>query len=670
MPVTMGGMASGVDTDAIISKLVDVERRPILQLELDKKRYRTRKEALKGLREHLEEIDKHAKNLYGFRASFDEKKSISSDESTIEATANKLAREGVTSIKVERIASNHKISSDPMNPQDRLPAASFTLSVKDDSHTIRFKGGRIQSLKERIEEEASDILTATLIKRSENEEVLVLESKVSGEKGEIQITGDKDFLKAIGMVSGEKDEKQDKVSLVFDRRYFTSYMGEKKIADQDGSITVSADGKSVSLQGLLWQEYALPLASAVKKDTVLQFSLAHAKEAQDEEPVPFRVELGPEERTVIKGIELRGYNVSRLRREEEKKKKKELDSFLGIGVVVDDKGKRIEKIYPFDKDTKGTQEIPLGRDFNEKSVTRIILYSNEGRADFSDVAISTPIKGKGLLDPKNAITRAEDAKLSIDGIEITRDKNMGLTDVIQGVSLNVKRPSTHAVTIDVRRDIEAVMDKIRKFVESYNKYLDYNAQLIKTEKISKPGERGTGERGLFVGDMTVSRIESTLRKTVNSAYPSRAERPIKMFPEMGVNTGNINADWETIKQGKLVVDESKVEETLRSNPEGVRDFFGSDTDGDNRTDNGMAFAVVDALKPYTASGKNVIVSKMDLEDENIKLANERIERKEEHVKKYEEKLRRKFASMEKSMSGAKAQDAWLKQQMGASQKEK
>ncbi len=664
MPVSMSGMASGMDTESIINKLVEIERRPIQQLEIDKNKYRNRKEALKQLQGVLEEIDKNAKNLFGFRASFDDKKALSSDTSIIEATATKKAKEGSTALKIVKTATNHKVSSDPVKNDEKLPAASFTLSVNGESATVRFKGGRLQSLKERIEEEASAMLGASVVKKTEDYDILTLESKVSGEKGEIQITGDKDFLKSIGLVKGEKDEKKDAVALVFDKRYFTGYAGDKKPGNQNGSIDVSQEGKSVGIKGLLWQDYIMPLSVPVKKETLLELDFSYKKDVQEEEPVPFRVELGPEERTVVKGIELKGYNVSRIRKEEEKKEKKDFDSVLGVGVVADEDGKRTERIYPLEKDSKGKQEIPIGRDFQGKSVTKIILYCNDGAAEFSDAKIVTPIKGKGLLDPKNTVAKPDDAVINVDGIDITRDRNNGISDIIEGVTLDLKRPSDRTVSIDVSHDYEACIDKIKKFVESYNKYLDFHAQLIKTEKINKPGEKTREGRGPFVGDMSIVRIESSLRRVVNSAYPSKAEKPVKMFPEMGVNTGDINADWESIKQGKLLVDETKVQETLRANPEGVKDFFGSDNDGDNRTDNGMAFTVVNTLKPYLSTGKNIITSKMDLEDENIKLANDRIERQEDHVKNYEEKLRKKFSAMEQSISGSKAQQNWLKQQTG------
>ncbi len=49
MPVTLGGVASGMDTDQIIQKLVEVEARPIIQWQEEKDRYSLRKEALRQL---------------------------------------------------------------------------------------------------------------------------------------------------------------------------------------------------------------------------------------------------------------------------------------------------------------------------------------------------------------------------------------------------------------------------------------------------------------------------------------------------------------------------------------------------------------------------------------------------------------------------------------------
>jgi flagellar capping protein FliD len=78
----------------------------------------------------------------------------------------------------------------------------------------------------------------------------------------------------------------------------------------------------------------------------------------------------------------------------------------------------------------------------------------------------------------------------------------------------------------------------------------------------------------------------------------------------------------------------------------------------------MAYTFVTMLQPYVGLGNNIIKSKIDLENNSIKLADERIERQTEHLKKYEEKLRSKFTAMEKAMQGSKAQKGWMNAQMG------
>lgn len=273
---------------------------------------------------------------------------------------------------------------------------------------------------------------------------------------------------------------------------------------------------------------------------------------------------------------------------------------------------------------------------------------------------------------KNEIAKAQDAKLKVNGVEITRDNNNGLTDIIKGVNLDLRMASKVPVEINIKNDIEVATDKIRKFVKAYNDYLDFHRKLIKTGKSSKPGDYKEKKRdqGLFVGDMTIVRIENMMKRTVNAAYPTRAEKPVRIITQMGISTGKINADWESIKLGKLVIDEEILKNTIIDNPEGVSMFFGSDTDGDNRLDAGMAYNLNKKLKAYVGFGRNIISSKIEMENQSIKLANERIVRQTDHLKKYEDKLRAKFGAMEKAISGANSQRNWMNAQMGNNDKKK
>lgn len=665
MPFTMGGMASGVDTDTMINKLVEVESQPIKQLQRSKLVNNQKKEALRKLSSQLKELDAKARDLYGFRAAYDEKKAVSSDTSVIEANASKQADSGSNRVEVIQLASYHKITTDTIEYEKKLPAGKIIISVNGMEKTISFRGGGLKSLNEAIREEADDIVATDYISTDGTKYVIGLTSKIPGKKGEIGVKGSEELLKASGLINGEKIKSQDDIPVVFDRKYFSSYEGENKPQEQDGTLEVGKEGKEAAVKGQLWQEYELPVKAEVKKDTILKFSFTYTKE--EEEKVPLKVETGPEEEINVKGIKLKSYNISRIR-PLSKKEEKKFDSALGIGIISSDNGKRFEKIYPIEKDAAKNQEIPVGRDFEGKQVLKLVLFCNDGSAVFVEPVLSTPVKAKGDFELKNTIAKAENAKLKVEGLEIERDRNEGLNDVIKGLTLNLKRKSESPVELKVSPDLDKPVQKIKEFVESYNRYLDLHKALTKAVKTDKPGEsQKLQESGLFMGDMALVRLENSVKTTISGSYPARVEKPVKMFNQMGVSTGKVNASWESIKEGKLVIEEEELKKVIVENPDGVKEFFGSDIDGDNKVDNGMAYILVKTINPYISSGKNIIETKIDFEDNSIKSADDRIARQELHIKQFEEKLRKKFAVMEKSISGAKTQQSWMKNQMGGGQ---
>lgn len=669
MPISMSGMASGMDTDAIIEKLVNVESRPIQQLEIRKRNHGNRKEGLKALGRYLEDVNSSARDLYGFGSSFSDKQAVSSDSSALDAKAGSKADTGDKKIKILQLASPHKVSTDPVEEKETLPAGTFTIEVDGATQAINFKGGTLKDLEEKIRETASELVASSYIRKDGSAYVLTLQSKKTGEKGEIRLTGDKDLLTKIGLVDGNAQGGKTEVAVSFDARYFTSYMGEKKAGAENGSIRVGDGGRSVSLQGLVWREYALPVEIALQPDTMIEFDVNYSGQKGDDFGVPRRLRLGPKEKINIKGIILEGYNVER-KREGKKEDQAVFDSLIGIGLVSMDKGRRTERIYPLGKDASGTAKIEAGRDFKKGAISKIILYCNRGAMDIANVRIATPKEAKNWYAMKNVIGAPKDARLSLDGVEVTRDRNDNLTDVIRGVDLTLKRVADYEIGLRIEHNADAPVDKIKKFVDAYNKYLDFQRDLTKAAISEKPGEfeKALSQSGLFVGDMTLMRLQSILQSTITDAYVSPSDKPIRMLSQIGVSTGAINADWETIKSGKLKVDEALLRKTISDNPDGVAEFFGFDSDGDGKADNGMAVKLAYVLKPYVGSGKNIIAAKIDLEENSIKLADENIKQKEEHIKAYQDKLKRKFAAMEQAISQTNSQKQWMKYQLGSQEK--
>ncbi|MCL2025940.1 MAG: flagellar filament capping protein FliD [Leptospirales bacterium] len=688
MPITVGGVASGMDTGGIIDKLVEIELKPIEAMQLDIHLNRRKIAALEELSVALKELDRASRELYGFRASYNDKSVFSSDPRVLSASATKLAEKGTHRIEVLETASAHIISTDEISENTPIMAGRFTLRVDDESFTVNFRGGKLKDLQERIDEAAADKIATSIMKTSGDKAVLTLTSKVQGQKGEILLSGNMDILKSIGLAGGMKTRETLGADLNFERRYFGRYDGDKDVSSRYGSIQTGDDGKKVTLTGALWQEYLLPVKITVKNDTVFEFAALHKQQQEEkkDEDASLSVEIGPVEKTIVDGIELKGYNISRTPPGRQSTGgEKSFDSLLGVGIVSDTGGRRTERIYPLETggeaETGGEsvrQAIPIGRDFAGKQITKVIFYCNEGEAEFSDARISASDETGNSFEPRNIVAKASDARMIVNGTEISRDKNTELTDVIKGLNFNINSVSQLPITIKVDPDIENSLEKIRVFVESYNKYIDLHLALTKIDT-GKPGSFRPADRrkendfrkrentnGLFAGDATIIRLDNTLKTVISSSYPNRADKQIRVLSQIGVSTGSSNSAWSSIKEGRLVIDEDTLREVVFENPEGVRMFFGSDSTGDNKEDSGLAFNMVKQLTAYIGSGRNIISARIGLENDSIKSTNERIAKKEDQVRQYQDKLKAKFSTMERAISGANAQKSWMNQQMNTS----
>lgn len=101
--ISFGGLASGLDTKAIITALVGVERRPILALEGKKTSYNRQKSLYGDLDALLGKLNTAAKALKS-TTDFLAYKAASSDETVLKATAGNTAEAGTHTVRVERLA--------------------------------------------------------------------------------------------------------------------------------------------------------------------------------------------------------------------------------------------------------------------------------------------------------------------------------------------------------------------------------------------------------------------------------------------------------------------------------------------------------------------------------------------------------------------------------------
>jgi flagellar hook-associated protein 2 len=114
------------------------------------------------------------------------------------------------------------------------------------------------------------------------------------------------------------------------------------------------------------------------------------------------------------------------------------------------------------------------------------------------------------------------ANFSINGLAVSSVSNT-VTDVIDGVTLNLLSATSSAITIDVKTDTDTIVADVQAFVDKYNAYATLFKDLTKYDAAS-------GTAGALQGDSTarsvMSQIRSELGKSVtglSGSYTSIAD---------------------------------------------------------------------------------------------------------------------------------------------------
>ena len=136
---------------------------------------------------------------------------------------------------------------------------------------------------------------------------------------------------------------------------------------------------------------------------------------------------------------------------------------------------------------------------------KIALMGELGSAKQFSLSGSPVVAGLNFTD----IQSATDAQLSVDGVPYTRTSNT-LTDVVPGLTLNLKAKTTGPATINLSRDTAPLQTKMQALVTAYN-----DAQTIFTA-VSDPKSTLDTYGATLVGDSTVRQVRQQLRDMLMS----------------------------------------------------------------------------------------------------------------------------------------------------------
>lgn len=210
----------------------------------------------------------------------------------------------------------------------------------------------------------------------------------------------------------------------------------------------------------------------------------------------------------------------------------------------------------------------------EPSKYRLVLSSTElGTANtISFDGSLDALQALGIVDSDGNVSEiqaASDAVFTLNGVQFVRHSNT-ISDVVPGLTLNLAQavdPGTGlggVTSITVSPDDDAIVEAVKQFIYDYN-------SLLETMKAYNSYDTSTKTAGTLFGDPVLRRLLNALREVifrkVDGALPG-----FETLPSVGISTG---APGSYNKDGKIVLDETKLREALSTNREAVMYLFGA-----------------------------------------------------------------------------------------------
>lgn len=268
---------------------------------------------------------------------------------------------------------------------------------------------------------------------------------------------------------------------------------------------------------------------------------------------------------------------------------------------------------------------------------KLVLQSEEtGSINAIEVQEALEQAGEPFSFGFNTVVAAQDAELKVNGLSVTRSTNE-ISDLIKGVTLKLLSESQGAViTLEVKRDQEAVISKVEAFVKAYNEV----ASFLKDQFTYKQGEDKP-----LMADTSLRIIQANL----GGLLLKKVEDVPNGYEFLGFFGVSLKKD------GSLEFDPEKLKEKLSQDPEAVAAFF-------TKFSTSLSSYLNQLLDPYGGFLK----VKGDSLNRQVEGYQRQIEAQEKLLEKEQQRLYRQFVALEGALGRIRSLSSWLAQQIKVS----
>lgn len=630
------GIATGLDTDQIVSDLMRVERLPLDRLyqkrqlaEWKRDEYRNIINLLRSVKDEYFNILKPANYMLS-QSTYKKMSAISTDDSVVTATAGANAVPGNYQVKVVQLATAAKAES----------SGTVTAPLK-----------------------SSEGISSSHIASAGGKNITVI---LDGVSREIKM-GDYTEQTTIQEVAADLQNKID--SAFGSGKVVVSWVeeaGEFKLTfDTSGGASRITLSNGYSNDGLTYLN--ISPGSSNRLNTNLTLEALSSKFAN---PLVF-----DENGNLVFSINDKEFTFS---------KTTTLASMMSA--INSDKDANVTIIY---------DEVPDKFRITAKQLGagETIRISQTG-GNFFDGGSGGSASGISTVLP---ITEAgKDAEVIIDGQTIIRSSN---TFTVNGITYTLNKASDVVQTIKISLDVDGVFNIIKSFVDKYNEMIDkINAKLsekydrnylplteeqkeaMSEEEIEK--WEAKAKTGLLRNDSILESIVFNMRR----ALFDQIEGVDINLTNIGITTGSYQ------ERGKLKIDEAKLKDAIMNNPDAVMELFSKKSEAypsysrtmtaEERSvrynESGLAHRLFDIIEDNISTlrnsngNKGILLEKAGIEGDasefsnliynEIKMYNSQIDSLYDKLIEKENQYYAKFAAMESIIAQMNAQSNWLAMQ--------
>jgi len=652
------GLRSRFDTDQLIENLMQLERIPRDRTERNISSLEAQRGWWQDLGRRITTMRESARDLFSFQNPFNERAAFSSDSNILSATATREASEQEISFTVRQLAQADRFLSPPLNERTTIEAGTYTFTVGNDEISFNFRGGSLREFADAVNRRGGGRIGANVLTVQPGTRSLLIESRVTGAENRLGFADDAELLAVrLGMIEHVIDSTMEITIDGATVREGTLPGGLSPLSP----VSVS-DG---TLELPSFASASIPFGLQVEPGSPMVLRLETATRVDSATMALPQPPPGPDVPTsgtvTHGGITIQNSpSAAPLPQWTPPPMPQRVDNLAVLSLSfsdgsramlppITDTGEFVEREYDLSQIAAGRTIVALNVD-NPNTHREIMVRA---AVVMDPNAVATGHR------PLNAVSTAQDAIISMEGIEMTRPSNV-INDIIPGVTITARGVSDRPVRLDVQTDRERVKDAIISLVGNYNRLmaeinvLSRNDPTIIDELtyLTREEVEDMRERlGAFSGDSTLNHLRNSMLRIVTSPHPTDAGRELALLSQIGISTnarGTPGVDISRLR-GYLEINESVLDAALENNLPAIRQLFGMDTTGDLIIDSGVAFNLEAIARPFVELG-GIISLKTGTIDSRIRQDNNRLATMDRQLQARQRDLEIQFGRMESAFS--------------------